>query len=207
VVGVVRNMVMTSPYEQARQTLFFMDSKPGNFLIIRLKPQSNVQTDIQKIEAIYKKYSPSEPVDFRFVDMDYQSKFSNEQKIGKLAGIFSMLAILISCMGIFGMSVFIAEQRIKEIGVRKILGASVFSLWRMLSLDFVILVSIALIIAAPMAWTFMTYWLNHYAYRIKISWWMFVAVGICVIAITLLTVSYQTLKIAVANPIKSLKSE
>lgn len=207
IAGVVKNMVMTSPYEPAKQTIFFMDSKPGNFLMIRIDPQLSANAAISKIQGVWKQYSPAEPLDFRFVDQEYQKKFEDEQKIGTLAGIFAALAIFISCMGLFGMAIFVVEQRIKEIGVRKILGASVFNLWRMLSMDFVVLVSISFVIASPIAWYLMHNWLGHYAYHTELSWWIFAVTGIGAIVITLVTVSYQSLKAAIINPVKSLKAD
>jgi putative ABC transport system permease protein len=206
IVGVVKNMVMASPYEPARQTIFFMDSKPGNFLMIRINPQLTVNAAISKIQRVWKQYSPAEPFDFSFVDQEYQKKFAGEQKIGTLAGIFSALAIFISCMGLFGMATFVAEQRIKEIGIRKILGASVFNLWRMQSMDFVVLIGISLVIASPTAWYLMHSWLGRYAYRTELSWWIFAFTGVGAIVITLVTVSYQSLKAAIINPVKSLKA-
>jgi putative ABC transport system permease protein len=207
IVGVAKNMVMTSPYEPARQTIFFMDSKPGNFLMIRINPQLAVNVAISKIQGVWKQYSPAEPLDFRFVDQEYQKKFADEQKIGTLAGIFSALAIFISCMGLFGMAAFVAEQRIKEIGIRKIVGASVFNLWRVQSMDFVALVGISLLIASPIAWYLMHNWLGHYAYHTDLSWWIFAVTGIGAIAIALVTVSYQSIKAALMNPVTSLRSE
>ncbi len=207
IVGVAKNMVMTSPYEPARQTIFFMDSKPGNFLMIRINPQLAVHAAISKIQGVWKQYSPAEPLDFRFVDQEYQKKFADEQKIGTLAGIFSALAIFISCMGLFGMAAFVAEQRIKEIGIRKIVGASVFNLWRMQSMDFVALVGISLLIASPIAWYLMHNWLGHYAYHTDLSWWIFAVTGIGAIIIVLVTVSYQSIKAAMMNPVTSLRSE
>jgi ABC-type lipoprotein release transport system permease subunit len=207
VVGVVKNMIMGSPYEPARQTIFFPDSKSTNFLIIRLNPQLTNHAAIGKIELVWKQYSPDEPFDFRFVDEEYQKKFANEQKIGTLAGVFAGLAIFISCMGIFGMAMFVAERRVREIGIRKILGASVFNLWRMLSVDFVVLVSISLVIASPVGWYLMHNWLAYYTYHTELSWWIVAITGIGTILITLLTVSYQTVKAARNNPVESLKAE
>jgi ABC-type antimicrobial peptide transport system permease subunit len=130
-----------------------------------------------------------------------------EDQMGKLAGIFSGLAIFISCLGLFGLASYIAEQRTKEIGIRKVLGASVYNLWRMLSRDFVLLVIMSCIISIPIAYYYMDNWLQKYEYRIDISWWIFVAAGVGVLTITLLTVSFQAIKAAMMNPVKSLRSE
>ena len=207
VIGVVKNMVMQSPYEPAKQTIFFIDKGAGNFLNIRMNTHVDVHTALTKIEAVWKQYSPAEPFDFKFADQEYQKKFAGEQKIGTLSGVFSSLAIFISCLGLFGMAIFIAEQRIKEIGVRKVLGASIFNLWRMLSQDFIVLVLISLLIASPAGWYLMQNWLQHYTYHTTLSWWIFAATAASVILITLITVSYQTIRAALSNPVKSLKTE
>jgi ABC-type antimicrobial peptide transport system permease subunit len=162
---------------------------------------------LSRIEAIFKKYDPGTPFGYKFVDEEYAGKFSNEIRLGKLAGVFAALAIFISCLGIFGMASFVAEQRTKEIGVRKVLGASVFNVWRLLSREFVMLVVVALLIAIPISYSFMHSWLEHYEYRSKMSWWIFALAGMGAIIITLLTVSYQSVKAALANPVKSLRTE
>ena len=162
---------------------------------------------LAKIEPIFKQYNPGSPFDYKFTDEDYAQKFANEERVGKLAGFFTLLAIFISCMGLFGMASFMAEQRTKEIGVRKVLGATVFGLWRLMSVDFVVLVSISLLIAIPTAYYFMQGWIKDYKYHAELSWWIFGATAIGSITITLLTVSYQSIKAALMNPVKSLRSE
>jgi len=147
------------------------------------------------------------PFSYSFVDDDYAKKFANEERISKLATTLASLAIFISCLGLFGMASFMAEQRTKELGVRKVLGATVFGLWRLLSVDFIALVVIALLIAAPTVYYFMHNWLQHYTYRAEISWWIFAITGAGAIIITLITVSYQSVKAALVNPVESLKSE
>ncbi|HTE11442.1 MAG TPA: FtsX-like permease family protein, partial [Chitinophagaceae bacterium] len=144
---------------------------------------------------------------YKFADEEYARKFAAEQKISKLATVFAILAIFISCLGIFGLASFIAEQRTKEIGIRKVLGASVSNLWQLLSRDFVVLVIISCFIAVPVAWYFMHNWLQGYQYRTGLSWWVFAAAGIGALLITLLTVSFQAIKAAIANPVKSLRTE
>lgn len=162
---------------------------------------------LDKIGSVFKTYNPAQPFEYHFVDQDYAKKFDNEQRIGTLATSFASLAIFISCLGLFGMASFMAEQRIKEIGVRKVLGASVFNLWGMLSKDFVLLVLIALLFASPVAWYSMHKWLQNYDYHADIAWWIFILTGAGAMIITLLTVSYQSVKAALANPVKSLKTE
>jgi ABC-type antimicrobial peptide transport system permease subunit len=147
------------------------------------------------------------PFTYKFADDEYAKKFANEERIGELAGAFAILAIFISCLGLFGMASFVAEQRTKELGVRKVLGATVFGLWRLMSADFVTLVIISLLIAVPTARYFMHNWLQHYNYRTELSWWVFALTGAGAVIITLLTVSYQSIKAALMNPVKSLRSE
>jgi ABC-type antimicrobial peptide transport system permease subunit len=141
------------------------------------------------------------------VDEEYAKKFGDEETVGKLASCFAGLAIFISCLGLFGMASFMAEQRTKEIGVRKVLGATVFNLWQLLSKDFIVLIVIALLIASPTAYYFMHKWLQGYQYRTEITWWIFAVAAIGALVITLLTVSYQSIKAALMNPVKSLKTE
>jgi ABC-type antimicrobial peptide transport system permease subunit len=162
---------------------------------------------IQKVKTVFEKYSPASPFSHEFVDVEYARKFSDEERVGKLASFFALLAIFISCLGISGLASFVAEQRTKEIGVRKVMGASVVNLWGMLSKDFLLLVAISLLLAMPFAWYLMSNWLQKYEYRSNIAWWIFAAAGVGALVITLLTVSYQSIKAALANPVKSLRSE
>lgn len=206
VIGVIKDMVMESPYDVVRPVVFRLGGNP-NWIFIRINPQVSVRSALPKIAGVFKKIVPSVPFTYSFADDDYAKKFAAEEHIGKLTKFFSLLAIFISCLGLFGMAMFMAEQRTKEIGVRKVLGATVFALWRLFSKDFVFLVVIALIIATPMTWYFMSKWLQNYQYRITISWWVFVATGAGMLFITLMTVSYQCIRAALANPVKSLRSE
>ena len=162
IIGVVKDMIIESPYQPVRPQIFHMDSNPDSYTILKINPASGASEAIAKIKKTYAAYNPAEPFDFKFVDDEYAKKFDNEERIGKLAGFFSVLAIFISCLGLFGMASFMAEQRIKEIGVRKVLGASVLNLWGLLSKDFVLLVVFSLIIAIPLSFYFMGVWLNHY---------------------------------------------
>jgi len=206
IIGVVKDMVSESAYQPVQQTFFFL----GNWLSnvdIRLGANSSAHDAIDKIGAIFKKYDPSTPFEYSFADDDYAKKFDTEVRVGKLASSFAGLAIFISCLGLFGMASFMAEQRVKEIGVRKVLGASVFNLWRLLSKDFVGLVVISLFIASPVAYYFMHKWLENYTYRSVMSWWIFAITAAGALLITVLTVSYQSLKAAMANPVRSLRSE
>ncbi|MEO6851352.1 MAG: FtsX-like permease family protein, partial [Mucilaginibacter sp.] len=206
IIGVIKDMVMESPYDVIKPVVFRLGGNL-NWIFIRINPQVSVSNVLYKIGDVFKKITPSVPFTYSFADEEYAKKFAAEEEIGKLTKFFSCLAIFISCLGLFGMATFMAGQRTKEIGVRKVLGASIFGLWRLLSKDFVTLVMISLVIAAPMAWYFMAKWLQGYQYRTPISWWVFVLTGIGALVVTLLTVSYQSIKAALTNPVKSLRSE
>ncbi|HEV8082622.1 MAG TPA: ABC transporter permease [Chitinophagaceae bacterium] len=207
VIGVIKDMIVESPYAPVRPTLFHLSKDQGNIVLIKINSKTSARDALAKIETVFKKYNPEQPFEYQFVDEDYAKKFGNEKRIATLASFFAILAIFISCLGLFGMASFVAEQRTKEIGVRKVLGASVFGLWRLLSKDFVVLVIISLLIAIPLAYYLMHGWLDNYQYRTKISWWIFAVSGAGAILITLLTVSHQAIKAAIANPVKSLRSE
>jgi len=207
VIGVVKDMVMESPYEPAKQTMFYIDTSIGGIVNIKLSPNMPTAQSLAKVAAVCKKYSPEETFDYKFADEEYGQKFAEEERVGKLAGFFATLAIFISCLGLFGMASFVAEQRTREIGVRKVFGASVLNLWGLLNKDFVVLVVIAMLIATPIAYMFMSNWLQHYQLRTSLSWWVFAATGAGAVLITMLTVSYQSIKAALMNPIRSLRSE
>jgi len=207
IVGVVKDMVMGSPFEPVYQTVFMMNYGWANVINIKLNPNLSTGESLKKIEAVFQKFNPGSPFDYKFSDQEYERKFLAEERIGQLASIFAVLAIFISCLGLFGLASFVAEQRTKEIGIRKVLGATVTNLWGLLSKDFVLLVIISCLIAAPIAWYFLSDWLQKYEYRTEISWWIFVAAAAGALIITLLTVSFQAIKAALMNPVKSLKSE
>jgi ABC-type antimicrobial peptide transport system permease subunit len=207
IVGVIKDMVMQSPYEPVKQSMYLLGNKTFNWMNLKLNPDKSAAASISKIETAFKKYIPSAPFDYKFADDEYAKKFNAEERVGKLAACFAILAVLISCLGLFGLSSFVAEQRTKEIGVRKVLGASVINLWQMLSKDFVLLVIISCVIAAPVAWYYLNGWLQKYQYRTAISWWVFAAAFGGALIITLLTVSFQSIKAALMNPVKSLRSE
>jgi putative ABC transport system permease protein len=206
ILGVIKDMVMDSPFEPVKPTVFFIQGWQGWFNI-KINPEVSAREAMPKIEAVFKKVIPSAPFNYKFVDQEYASKFAAEERIGKLAFVFSVLAIIISCLGLFGLASFMSEQRTKEIGIRKVVGASVFNLWRLLSKDFVLLTIISCLIAAPIAYYSLQGWLENYQYRTEISWWIFLMVSAGAIAITLITVSFQAIKAATMNPVKSLKSE
>lgn len=207
IIGIIKDMVIESPYEPARASLFHISRDGGSVMIVKINPEMSSREALSKIEGVFKKYNPEAPFEYKFVDEDYARKFSDEERIGKLASFFAALAIFISCLGIFGLASFVAEQKAKEIGVRKVLGASVFTLWKMLSRDFILLVTISLLIAIPTSFYFMSGWLSKYEYRTEISWWIFAVAGLGALFITLATVSYQAIKAALANPVNSLRTE
>jgi putative ABC transport system permease protein len=207
VVGVIKDMLMQSPYEPVKQSIFYINKDVGGTLNIKINPKANTHEAVAVIEKVCKTYSPSVPFSYKFVDDEYAKKFSDEERVGQLASFFAVLAIFISCLGLFGMASFMAEQRTKEIGVRKVLGATVFGLWRLMSADFVTLIIISLLVAMPTAYYFMQGWLQHYNYHAELSWWIFAITAAGAILITLLTISYQSIKAALMNPVKSLKSE
>lgn len=207
VLGVVKDMVALSPYEPALPTVFFLSSKYNTWINVRLNPNVGAAVALSKIETVFKKLTPSSPFEYEFADQQYALKFAAEERIGKLAGFFAVLAIFISCLGLFGLASFIAEQRTREIGVRKVLGASIFNVWKLLSKDFVFLIIISSFIAIPIAWYFLHQWLQQYEYRIVISWDSFAIAIAGALVITLLTVSFQAIKAALANPVKSLRTE
>ena len=205
IIGVIKDIITNSPYEQVKPAVFFYNKSGGGAVLLKINPKVSVSAAIDKIGTIFKQYNPGQPFRYDFVDEVYAKKFGNEQRIGKLAAFFASLAIFISCLGLFGMASFMAEQRVKEIGVRKVLGASIFGLWQLLSTDFIILVTISILFATPIAWYLMHNWLQHFDYRSVISVWTFLLTGIGAITITLLTVSIQTIRAALANPVREFE--
>jgi putative ABC transport system permease protein len=207
IIGVAKDIINRSPYGQVEPMVYFLANGPGGNLLLKINPKMSLNKAISNIASVLKAYNPEQPFEYHFVDQEYAKEFGDEERIGKLATTFAGLAIFISCLGLFGMASFMAEQRIKEIGVRKVLGASVFALWQLLSKDFAILVLVAIIIASPVAYYLMHNWLHNYQYHTDVAWWIFIVTAFGAILITLLTVSYQAIKAALANPIKSLKTE
>lgn len=207
VIGLVKDMVRESPFKPVTPSFFVIDSRSVDVISIKLVSAMGISEALNKVEAVFNKHNPDSPFLYNFVDELYGKKFGDIERIGKLAFFFTILAVLISCLGLFGLASFVAEQRTKEIGVRKVLGASVAHLWALLSKDFVMLVIISLFIASPIAYYFMSQWALRYEYRAGLSWWIFAAAGAGALLITLLTVSFQAIKAALLNPVKSLRSE
>jgi len=208
VVGVINDYVYGDMYGKPDPVMFFC-SKPENTteMYVRLKQRANTEASLTAIQNVMKKNNPAYPFTYQFVDDQFNQMFTNEMLMGKLSRVFAALAIIISCLGLFGLAAYTAERRTKEIGIRKVLGASVSGITGLLSKDFLRLVFISCIIAFPFAWWMMNNWLQDYQYRIEISWWIFLIAGVAAILIALLTVSFQAIKAAIANPVKSLRTE
>ncbi len=208
VIGVVRDFIMQSPYAPIGP-MVIQGAAIGwfNCINFRLNPANSTGTSIRKAGAIFKKYNPDYPFEYHFVDEDYSRKFDDEKRTGTLAGLFGALTIFISCLGLFGLATYMAENRVKEIGVRKVLGASVAGIAAMLSRDFLKLVLISFFVAAPVAWYAMHRWLEDYSYRVEIGWWVFVLAAALSVGIALVTVSFQAVRAGLASPAKSLRSE
>lgn len=207
VIGVVKDMVRDSPFNQNSPAFFVVNYNNTNVINIRLAPSVGVSDALEKVGAVFRKYDPGSPFAYQFVDERFSKKFADEERIGKLASFFTLLAIFISCLGLFGLASFVAEQRTKEIGIRKVLGASIANLWQLLSTDFIMLVMLACVISGPIAWYFMSGWLQNYYYRTELSWWIFAGTGFGALLITLLTVSFQAIRAALINPVRSLRAE
>ncbi len=209
VIGVIKDFILRSPFfPVSPMAIEGCAANTGlNVINVKLTAGSNIQADMKKMEQIIRKYNPEYPFEYHFVDEQYAKKFEDTKRTGTLAALFAGLTIIISCLGLFGLASFMAVQRTKEIGVRKVLGASVLNLWKLLSRDFIVLVMISLCVAIPVAYYFMHEWLLQFEYRTTLSWWIFVSAGMGAIVITLVTVSYQCIRAALSNPVTSLRSE
>ena len=208
VVGVIKDFILESPFEKKIGPMLI--SGPLDFLQtihFKLNPAHSAASDLAKAEKIFRQYNSQYPFEYVFVDESYARKFGEEQRIAKLTALFAGLTIFISCLGLFALATYMAENRVKEIGVRKVLGASVTSITTLLAKDFIKLVLVSFIIASPIAWFTMDRWLQGYHYRIDIGWGIFALSGALAILIAILTVSYQSIRAAIANPVKSLRSE
>ncbi len=207
IAGVVKDALMLSPFSPADPSMFLCDAEPSGNMMYRLSPQMKTQEAVLQLTAIFNRYNPAYPYSYQFADDDYAAKFKQEVLIGKLAGIFAALAIFISCLGLFGLAAYIAEQRTKEIGIRKVLGATVSQVWLLLSKDFIVLVLISCVIATPTALYFLQGWLQKYDYRISIGPGVFLLSATMALLITIITISFQAIKAAIVNPVRSLRTE
>jgi putative ABC transport system permease protein len=205
VLGVVKNFHFESLKKNIGPLMFRLGRSHG---IASFKVNTaNIQNLVEQVEKKWTAMAPGRPFRYRFMDESFTNMYRDEQRVGKIAFTFALLAIIIACLGLFGLATFMAEQRTKEIGIRKVLGASVQGLIRLLSIDFLKLVLFSFVLAAPLAWYFMNQWLQDFAFRINITWWIFLVAGMLAVIIALLTVSFQAVRAALANPIKSLRTE
>lgn len=207
VIGVVEDLLVQSPYKPVRASMFHLSRDQESVFIIRMNPSWTPKDALAKVEAVLKKHDPATPFKADFTDEQFARKFGNEKRTGELVTFFAILAIFISCLGLFGLTSFVAEQRVKEIGIRKVLGASIPNIWTLLSKDFIILVVLSCLLAVPFALWIMNAWLAKYDFRASMSWWIFVLAAIGALIITMITVSFQAIKAAMANPVKSLRTE
>jgi ABC-type antimicrobial peptide transport system permease subunit len=207
VVGVVKNFILSSPFQPIEPMIIQGSSGWFNVVNIKLDGRQPTAKALARVEGIFKKYNPEYPFEYKFVDEEYARKFNDERRTQSLATVFAALAIFISCLGLFGLAAYTAESRTKEIGVRKVLGASVSSITALLSRDFLKLVLISIILAIPLAWWGMTKWLENFEYRAPMSWWIFILSGVLALLIAFATVSVQAVKAALSNPVRNLRSE
>jgi putative ABC transport system permease protein len=207
ITGVINDFIYNNMYASATPLILFCAPKEGNILTVRFKPGVDLKTGLPQLESVIKKTSPGYPFNYQFVDQEFEQYFKTETLVGKLSGIFAGLAIIISCLGLFGLAAYTAERRTKEIGIRKVLGATSRGLTALLSKDFVVLVIISCIIAFPVSWLMMHSWLKDYEYKVDISWWIFIITDLLAITIAVATVSVQAIRAALTNPVKCLRSE
>lgn len=207
VVGIIQDVIMRDPFKPVPPAVIQFSPDYFQIVLVRLKQGDDLKKTLATVRKVVEKYDPASPFEYSFVNEEFDTKFATENQVAKLTGIFAGLAILISCLGLFGLTMFMAERRSKEISIRKVLGASVLNLWLMLSREFVWLVTIACLIASPLAWWTMSKWLEKYDYRIEISWPVFAIAGLAALAVALATISTQAIKASIANPVDTLKAE
>jgi len=207
IIGVVKDFLLGSPYDHAKPMIIEGSKSYFNVVHVKLDAKKSTAESLKIIEQLFKRANPDYPFEYHFIDEEYAAKFDDTQRTATLTGLFAGLTIFISCLGLFGLAAYMAENRVKEIGVRKVLGASVLNITALLSKEFLALVTISIIIASPIAWYAMHVWLQGYSYRINMQWWVFVMAGMLSVIVSLITVSFQAIKAAVANPVKSLRTE
>lgn len=206
VIGIIKDQIRWTPFSNQSPHMYFIRYDGSGHLTIRLNSKLPVADAIDKVKEVIVRHDPDSPFEYKFQDDDYGRLFVNEERTSRLAAVFTVLAIGISCVGMFGLAAFAASQRTKEIGVRKVFGASVFRLWGMLSLEFVFLVAAAIAVSFPLAWYLADQWLSQYDYRIELSWKMFGSTAVLALVVTLATVSYQALRAALMNPVETLRN-
>jgi ABC-type antimicrobial peptide transport system permease subunit len=208
VVGVFKDYVFDSPYERTKPMIIIGPKNIHfNIIHVRLAQSGDIMAQVQAVGKIFKKYNPDFPFEYHFVDMDYALKFEDMKRIARLTALFAILTVFISCLGLFGLASYMVEERVKEIGIRKVLGASAIKITTLITKDFLGLVIIAILLASPIAWFAMHKWLQGYAYRTVIHWWVFAGAGMLVMIISLLTTGFHAIRAALMNPVKSLRTE
>jgi putative ABC transport system permease protein len=207
VVGVMDDITMGSPYHPAAPTIFLFIPEWIDNILIRLPQEASLSQTMKGIEGVFKDYNPAFPFSFDFVDESFRDKLAVEELTGKLSNLFAILAIIISCLGLFGLSAFAAEQRTKEVGIRKVLGATLTGIVSLFSKDFTKLVAIAFLLAAPLSWWIMNQWLQQYTYRVEVEWWMLASTGGLALLLTWVIVGLQAARAARVNPARSLRNE
>lgn len=205
-IGVIDNILMGSPYEQVRP-MFMMIDDWGGSLMVRLRPTNDMKATMNEVQSVFEKHNPAYPFEYSFVDERFQRKYTSINLTRKLSTIFAVLTIFITGLGLFGLASYTAEQRIKEIGIRKVLGASVSNLMLLISRDFAVLVMLAFLVASPLAWWGLNSYLDRYTIRVDIEWWVFAVTGIVSLVFALAIVSNQARRAAIANPVQSLRNE
>jgi putative ABC transport system permease protein len=206
VIGVAKDFHFESLHQKIVPLIFFSNPNWLNRVSVKLSG-NNITSNLAFIEKVWKKYLPETPYDYTFIDTNFERLYEAEQRQESIFTAFAIIAILIACLGLFGLSAFTISQRVKEIGIRKVLGASIGSIVTLLSKDFLKLVIIAAVIAFPVAWYAMHSWLQDFAYRITIPWWIFLIAGVIAALIALATISFQSIRAALANPVKNLRTE
>ena len=206
IIGEVKNFNFESLRQDIGPLCFFLGGKDCSLISFKVKAGSVIPL-LNQVETKWKSMVPGMPFSYRFLDDSFDDMYKTEDRVGKIVFTFSVLAILIACLGLFGLATFIAEQRTKEIGIRKVLGASVQNIVTLMSRDFVRLVIISFVLAAPIGWYFMHQWLQDFVYRVSIGWWVFAAAGSLALVIALVTVSFKAIGAALTNPVVSLRSE
>ena len=209
VIGVIKTFIYNNVYGTTAPLVIFNDTRAENTstLNVRFKSGTDYKLALAKAEAVIKSSNPSYPFEYKFVDEEFEKLFKGEALIGTLAAVFAGLAVFISCLGLFGLAAYTAERRIRENGIRKVLGASVVNIVQLLSREIIVLVIIANLIAWPIAWYFMNEWLDTFAYKIGINIWLYILAAFAAIFIALITVSSQTIKAAMSNPANTLRYE
>jgi ABC-type antimicrobial peptide transport system permease subunit len=206
IIGVAKDFHLQSMYHAIKPLFIICNPNYTNSILVRLE-SGNESNTIERIDKLFHQYNPGLPFEVRFVNDDYNALYASEQRVASLSKYFAVIAIIISCLGLFGMATFNVERRTKEIGIRKVLGASGLRIVQLLSVDFTLIVLVSIVISLPIAATAADYWLDKFAYRIELDWWFFAGAALLVLAVSWITIGAQTIKASTANPVKSLRSE